>query len=95
MRIGIGELAQAKAVEPGQCTLALPFLGQADQLEWQPRIVERRAPRQQAVLLEDGCDLAAKIVEVGMRTSIADMDQSLGASRPIIRSKKVDFPQPV
>src|SRR5262245_25724567 len=77
MGIGLGELAQAKPVEPVECTFALLGLGQANKLERQPGIVEGRAPRQQSVLLEDGCDLAAEIVEIGVRTSVSDMDQSL------------------
>src|SRR5215475_2010291 len=77
MRIGIGELAQAKPVEPRECTFALLCLRQANELERQPGIVEGRAPRQQTVLLEDGCDLAAEIIEISVRTSVSDMDQSL------------------
>src|SRR5215510_622156 len=78
MRIGIGELAQAKPVEPVERTFALLCLRQANELERQPGIVEGRAPRQQAVLLEYGCDLAAEIIEIRVRTSVPDMDQSLG-----------------
>src|SRR5262245_16179317 len=77
MGIGVGELAQAKPVEPVECTFALLRLGQANELERKPGIVESRAPRQQSVLLEDGCNLAAEIIEIGVRTSVADMDQSL------------------
>src|SRR4029453_16586449 len=77
MGIGIGELAQTKSVEPGKRTLPLLVLSQANQLERQTRIVECRTPGQQPVLLEDGCDLAAEIIDMGVRTSVSDMDQSL------------------
>src|SRR4029453_14787243 len=77
MGIGIGELAQTKSVEPGKRTLPLLVLRQANQLARQTRIVECRTPGQQPVVLEDGCDLSAEIIEIGARTSVSDMDQSL------------------
>ncbi len=74
MWVGIGELAEAKPVEPGQRARALLFLGKPDQLERQPRIIERRTPRQQAILLEHGRDAAAEMVKVGVRALVADAD---------------------
>ncbi len=52
--------------------VALLGFGQADELERQPSVIQRRAPGQQAVLLEYSGDLAAEIIEVGVRTLIAD-----------------------
>ena len=76
VRIGIGELPEAKTLEPGEGALALLVFGQADQLERQLGVVQRRAPGQQAILLEHGRDPAAKMVEVGMRAFVADMDRA-------------------
>ncbi len=78
VRIGIGELAEAQPVEPGQRALALLVLRQADQFERQLGVVERRAPRQQAVLLEHGGDPAAEMIEVGVRALVADADGAFG-----------------
>ena len=78
VRIGIGELAEAQPVQPGQRALALLGFRQADQFERQLGVVERRAPGQQAVLLEHGGDLAAEMIEVGMRALVADKDRAFG-----------------
>ena len=66
------KLAEPQPVEPGERAVALLGFGQADQLERQPRVVQRRAPGQQAVLLEYGGDLAAEMIEVGVRALVAD-----------------------
>ena len=60
VRIGVGEIGRAQPLQPRQRALALLGLGQADQFERQLDVVERRAPRQQAVLLEHGGDLPRK-----------------------------------
>src|SRR5215471_12353645 len=78
VRVSIGEIAEPKSFEPGEGALALFWLWQADELEWKPRIVERRTPRQEAVLLEDGRDFSAEMIEIGMRAFIADADRTLG-----------------
>ncbi len=52
--------------------------GKADEFERQPRIVERRAPRQQAVLLEHGRDAAAEKIEIAMRALVADAQRAFG-----------------
>src|SRR4029077_637654 len=77
VRIGIRELAQAKAVEPHQRALALLLFRKTDELKRQPCIVECETPGQQSVLLEDGRDPAAKMVEIGVGTLVADMDCAL------------------
>src|SRR5262249_9096975 len=74
MWVGIGEIAEAKPFEPGEGTLALFRLRQADKFERKPRIVERRTPRQEPVLLKDGRNLPTEIIEVGMRAFVSDMD---------------------
>src|SRR6185369_17285178 len=48
VRVGIGEIAEPKPFEPGESAFALFRLWQADEFEWEPRIVERRTPRQEA-----------------------------------------------
>src|SRR5262249_18515854 len=76
--VSIGEIAEAQSFEPGKGAFVLFGLWQADELEWKPRIVERRTPRQEAVLLEDGRDFSAEMIEIGMRAFIADADRTLG-----------------
>ena len=96
VRKSVGEAAKPQPVEPSQRALALLVLGQADQFERQLGVVERRAPGQQPVLLEHGSDAAAEEIEIGVRALVADGEvPSVGAVSPIIRSKKVDLPQPV
>ena len=56
VRIGIGELPEAKTLEPGEGALALLVFGQADEFERKLGVVQRRAPGQQAVLLKHGRD---------------------------------------
>ena len=94
--VGIGETAKPEAIEPDERPLVLLVSRQAEELERQPHVVERGAPRQQAVLLEHGRDPAAEMIEIVVRRLVADRDRpAVGASRPIIRSKNVDLPQPV
>ena len=62
-------------MEPGEGTIALLVFGQSDQLKWQPRVVEGRAPRQQTVLLKHGGDLAAEVIEVRVRTFVSDTNE--------------------
>src|SRR5215470_344593 len=78
MWVGIGEIAETKSLQPGEGTFALFRLRQADKFEWQPRIVERRTPWEQAVLLEDGRDLPTEMIEIRMWTLVSDMDCALG-----------------
>ncbi len=78
VRIGIGELTETEPVQPGQAALALFVLRQADKLEWKPRIVERRAPGQQPVLLEDSRDAPAEGVKIGVRAFVADVNGAFG-----------------
>src|SRR5215470_20035485 len=78
VRVSIGEIAEAQSFEPGKGAFVLFGLWQADELEREPRIVERRAPRQEPVLLEDGRDFSAEMIEIGMRAFIADADRTLG-----------------
>ena len=70
---------------------------QADQFQRQLGVVERRAPRQQPVLLEHGGDLARgnnRNRREGFCRRYGCVP-SVGGSSPIIMSKKVDLPQPV
>src|SRR5262249_31911960 len=78
VRISVSEIAEPKSFEPGEGALVLFGLRQADELEWKPRIVQRRAPRQEGVLPEDGRDFSAEMIEIGMRAFIADPDRALG-----------------
>ena len=78
VRKGVGELAKAEPVEPGERALALLGFRQADQFERQPRVVERRAPGQQPVLLEHGGDAAAEEIEIGVRALVADRQRAFG-----------------
>src|SRR5262249_8299382 len=50
----------------------------ADELERKPRVVQRRAPRQETILLKDGRDFSPEMIEIGMRAFIADPDRALG-----------------
>src|SRR6478672_2196412 len=77
VRISVGELTQAQSFEPGERALALFLLRHADELERQACIVERRAPRQQSILLEYSSDLAAEKIEVGMGTLVANMNKAV------------------
>src|SRR6185437_13988547 len=77
-RIGIGEFGEAQFVEPGERALALLGFRHAGELERQLGVVERRAPRQQPVLLKHGGDLAAEGVEVSGGALAADQDRALG-----------------
>ena len=52
--------AEAERLSQRSARVALLLLGQADQLQRQLGIVERRTPRQQPVLLEHGRDLPRK-----------------------------------
>src|SRR5262249_34314918 len=78
VRLSIGEIAEAQSFEPGKGAFVLFGLWQADEVEWKARIVERRTPRQEAVLLEDGRDFSAEMIEIGMWAFIADADRTLG-----------------
>ena len=89
--------SQAQPLEPASARVrAAPLPEDRISSSGSRTLSRARAPRQQPILLEHGGDAAAEIIEIACRAFVADVDRRLGwRSRPIIRSKKVDLPQPV
>ena len=77
VRIGALEALQTETLEPdlGPFGLLVPI--EAKQLERQPHVIHRTAPRQQAILLEHGREHAAEMIEIVVRCAAADGDAAL------------------
>ena len=88
VRISIGKLTEAEPVQPCQAALALLGFRHADEFEGQSCIVEGRPPGQQPVLLEDGRDAPAELIELADTVSEVRMvkhayDKGIKARRGI------------
>src|ERR1700730_5767521 len=87
MRIGPLEPLRAKPFEPsgGAFRLLAPFA--AKQLERQAHVIERAAPRQEAILLKHGGEHAAEMIEIVVGRATGDGDSPL--RRPVETDEQV------
>ena len=72
------EAREPEPIEPGPRALDLIAWLLPQQLERQPHVVDRRPPRQQSVLLEDGGEHAAEVIELVVGHAPADDDTAIG-----------------
>ena len=97
VRIGVLVAFQAQAFEPLARDAQPLALRDVVELEAIGDVLDRGAPGQQAVALEDDRDLAAEPVEVAKRIAAVDLAPCphVGSISPVRRLNIVDLPQPV
>src|SRR5207253_9113065 len=74
------ESRDPEPIAPGPRALALIAWLLPQQLERQPHVVDRRPPRQQSVLLKDGGEHAAEVIELVVRHAPADGNAAIGGT---------------